>query len=406
MKTKTYILFLLVFTLLQSCKAQQLQTDLPKIENYTKGELKIKVETFGSRTPIHVGKITTDGTIHFKFPKLDLNAMYADEEAYFFNMQTMARAVGFFVCHDKEVIENTETVNAIEIRHFFLYKYGQIVGEIHPASQEEVVKNDFAIGSSVSWFYSDGDGKLKATCSVYENDQKIEYELDRNTLRNKTSYDISFKEGWNIVQNKLLEKKDMIINSNSYSRRLIEEKTSVTKIPSHINWYMNYTANDEALEIEQQLLRLKPITKAQFKKWLPEKAADLTRTSYELDKALEDSDSKSNNAFLVFEKGIQKMEIAVIDGARVPVELKMAKFSFAMDEQFEREDKPASDTSVSDAADKGEVHHISKEDKEKKTSEIMSVFKDRIVLYASGENMTAKQLWEAIKTLDVASIIK
>jgi hypothetical protein len=287
-----------------------------------------------------------------------------------------------------------------------LYKYGKIVGEIQPASQEGILKNDFEIGSSISWFYSDGEGKLTATCIAYEDDPNSEYELDRNTLRNKTSYDISFKEGWNIVQHKLLEKKDMTVNSYSFSRRLIEEKTSVTKIPLPISWYMNYTANDEALEIEQQLLKLKPITKAQFEKWLPEKAGDFTRTSYELDKALEDSDSKSNNVFIVFENGTQKMEIAVIDGARVPVELKMAKFSFAMDEQFEREDKPVSDKTVSDAADKGEVHHISKEDTEKKTSQIMSVFKDRIVLYASGENMTAKQLWEVIKELDVASIIK
>ena len=99
------------------------------------------------------------------------------------------------------------------------------------------------------------------------------------------------------------------------------------------------------------------------------------------------------------------MEIAILDGAKNPNDLEMAKFSFAMDEEYERDDKPASDTTESDTAAKGEVHHISKEDEEKKTAQIMSVFKDRIVLYANAENMTATQLWDAIKTLDVGSII-
>jgi len=52
MKTKTYILFLFILVHVQFCKAQQTQTALPKVENYTKGELEIKVETFGSEKPI------------------------------------------------------------------------------------------------------------------------------------------------------------------------------------------------------------------------------------------------------------------------------------------------------------------------------------------------------------------
>jgi hypothetical protein len=70
-----------------------------------------------------------------------------------------------------------------------------------------------------------------------------------------------------------------------------------------------------------------------------------------------------------------------------------------------REDKPASDSTLSDSAAKGEAHHISKEDEENQTSQIMALFKDRIVLYASGENVTAVQMWEAIKTLNVGAII-
>ncbi len=206
MNSKICVLFLFVFTLFQSAIAQKTQTTSPKIENYTKGELEIKVETFGDKNPITIGKVMADGTIHFNFPELDLNAM---EDTYFFSMQKIGRAVGMHVCHDKEVEQNTETVEAIEIKDVFLYKYGQPVGALLRATQKEMLEDKFAIGSTISWFYSNGEGAFKANCTTYEDDDTAKDGLDRNTIGNKTSYDISFKKGWNIVTHTLLEKKDI-----------------------------------------------------------------------------------------------------------------------------------------------------------------------------------------------------
>lgn len=39
MKIKTFIPFLFVFTLIQTCKAQKTQNPLPKVENHLKGVL-------------------------------------------------------------------------------------------------------------------------------------------------------------------------------------------------------------------------------------------------------------------------------------------------------------------------------------------------------------------------------
>jgi hypothetical protein len=388
----------------QSCKAQQSQNKntLPKIENYTKGELEIKVETFGSKTPISVGKITADGNIHFNFPKLDLNAMGENEEAYFFSMRKMGRVVGLFVCHDKEVAENTESVGAIEVRNFFLYKYGQIVGEIRPATQKEVLHNDYAIGSSISWFYSDGEGKVKATCIVYEDDENASDGLDRNTIRNKTSYDISFKEGWNIVTHRLLEKKDMTINGYSFSRRLIEEKKSVATIPSTINWYMNYTANDELLEIEHQLFKLKPITKQQYESWLPKKLGNLKRTSYEVGKTLERMPTL-NNVNLLFEKGSEKVDLTIVDCAGNKDATSMYTL---MQDMSSRDWKDKTETGYRSASKIDDTRVMTTYNEKEAKTTLNYNANGRFLVKAEGTNIKPTALWEILKGLQIEKLIK
>ncbi len=398
----TKLIVVLAIILFQFCKAQQSQTALPTIENYTKGELEIMVETFGSKTPISVGEITADGTIHFKFPKLDLNAMYANEEGYFFSMRQMDRVVGMFVCHDKEVVENAETVNAIEVRHFFLYKYGRIVGEIHPATQKEILTDEFAIGSSISWFYSDGDGKLKATCITYEDDETAQDGLDRNTLRNKTSYDISFKKGWNIVTHKLLEKKDMTKGTYKFSRRLKEEKTSVATIPSNINWHMNYTANDESLEIEHQLVMLKPITKQDYENWVPKKLGNLKRTGYDVGKTLERMPTL-NNVNLLFEKGTKKVDLTIVDCAD---NKEAASMYMLMKEMASRDWKDKTDTGYRSAS-KMDDKRVMIDYNEKEVKTLVSYNANgRFLVKAEAINIKPEVLLEALKKLHIEKLIK
>ncbi len=401
---KIKFIVVLAIILFQPCKAQQSQTKvpLPKIENYTKGELEIKVETFGSKTPITVGKITEDGTIHFNFPTLDLKAMGENEEAYFFSMRKMGRIVGLFVCDEKEVTENTETVGAIEVKHFFLYKYGQIVGEIRPATQKEVLDNDYAIGSRISWFYSNGEGNVKATCIVYENDENADDGLDRNTIRNKTSYDIRFEEGWNIVTHRLLEKKDMEIDNYKFSRRLIEEKTSVSAIPPSINWYLNYTANDELLEIEHQLVMLKPIAKQQYESWLPKKIGDLKRTDYEIGKKLERMPTL-NNVNLLFEKGAKKIDLTIVDCAG---NKDAASMYTLMEDMGSRDWKDKTETGYRSASKIDDKRVLTTYNEKEVKTTLNYNSNGRFLIKAEATQIKPEELWGTLKGIQIEKLMK
>ena len=395
MNSKIYILFLFFYTLVPSCIAQQTETTLPKVENYTKGELELKITSFGENNPITVGKVMADGTIHLEWPEIDLSNF---NENYW--TTSIERFYGGSFCRNSNAVVTNETAILVETKFIYLFKYGQPVGVIIPSIQKNQEHNEDLLGSTINWIYSDSETSVKANCSENKAWEDL-YNFDQTI-----AYDLKFKKGFNLVSNTLTAIEEWDTEKEKGSLPKTRSVQSVDQIPTNMHWHLKYWANDEELEMEQKLLKLKPISKAQFEKWLPKKAGNFKRTSYELDKALEDSDSKSNNVFVVFENGTQKMEIAVIDGARVPVELKMAKFSFAMDENYKRDDKPASDTTETDATAKGEAHHISKEDKETHSTQIMALFKDRIVLYGSGENMTAEQMWEAIKKLNVEKLIK
>ncbi len=400
MKTKTYILFLFILVHVQFCKAQQTQTALPKVENYTKGELEIKVETFGSEKPISVGKITADGTIHFNFPKLDLNAMEEMGGTYFFNMQKIGRAVGMFVCHDKEVEQNTETVEAIEIKDVFLYKYGQPVGALLRATQKEMLEDEFAIGSTISWFYSNGNGEFKANCTTYEEDETANDGLDRNTIRNKTSYNISFKKGWNIVNHRLLEKKDITKGTYQFSRRLIEQKTSVANIPPKINWYLKYWANDEALEIEQQLVKLKPITKQQYENWLPKKLGKLKRTGYEIGKTLERMPTL-NNVNVLFEKGSKKIDLTIVDCAGNKDAADVYTLIMDMASKDWKDKTETGYRSASKIDDKQVLTDYN--EKEAKTTLNYNA-NERFVIKAEAIDITPEELWNLLKELKIKAL--
>ena len=73
MKNKFRMLFAIVTAIIfLPCQAQNSST-APKIENYTKGELEIKVAPFGlDGNEINVGKVLPDGTIQFSWPDIDL----------------------------------------------------------------------------------------------------------------------------------------------------------------------------------------------------------------------------------------------------------------------------------------------------------------------------------------------
>ncbi|WP_432410669.1 hypothetical protein [Rasiella sp. SM2506] len=411
MKTKNYILLLFIFTLLQSCKAQQSNGTLLKVENHLIGELDYTHEALDlmqmqvNGEEISLGIINTDGTILFNLPEFDIKALYDSiplQKYKFHSLFLMDSG-----CKDRDIFAETpfDGVYAQKYDPVYITKYGKNIAILYPVTNEKMLTNNqyvsksLAVGSKYFWLYIDR--------AIVYNDECVKTSFKGNyDIEVAISTNIQFEKGWNFIEESLVEIQDY--SRDDYHTTLPKKIQFTKSAPASkkVKWFLKQIMEDEKILAAKKSYEIAPITKEQFKKWLPEKAGDLTRTSYELDKTLDQSRSTKNNMYLVFEKGNQKMEIAVLDGAKNPDDLEMAKFSFAMDNEYKRDDKPTSDTTINDAATNGDEHHISKEDTEKKTSDIVSIFKDRIVLYASGENMTATQLWEAIKALDIASIIK
>lgn len=238
MKAKTFVLFLFTITLFQSCKAQQTQTTLPKIEDYSKGELEIKVTPFGLENSISVGKITADGTIHLSWNN-DISSI-KDPEFY---MDSIKNALGMTFCNDKEIEQNNKEANSVDSSGLFLYKNGQQVGALYPATQKEIESNEGAnrrtslvLGSTISWYYSDSDVVFNGKCSVNIQQENV-YDF-----KEVTSYTIQFNKGWNMILNTLVEKEDWKNGTEMGSLPKTMTKTSITKIPNTINWYLNYWA--------------------------------------------------------------------------------------------------------------------------------------------------------------------
>lgn len=417
MKIKTSIAFLLLITLFQYSNAQQSQTLSLKVENHLKGDLDYTHEALNlvqkqaNGEEISLGKVTTDGSIHFNLPEFDIKALYDSiplQPQNFFSMFLMNSD-----CKDRDVFAETpfREAYAQKFDPIYIKNYGENVAILFPATDEKLYKNNYyyeynsydgkvlTTGSKYFWFYMDRSIAFKDDCikTPLRNDSSIELAIGAN---------IQFKKGWNFVEEKLVSFQNYNVDGNQgvlpkkiqFSQSSLDDKK--------VKWFLVQIMKDEKIEAAKKLYELDPITKEQFENWLPEKAGDFSRTSYELDKVIERSSSTTNNAVLVFENGNQKIEVAIIDGAKSPDDLEMINFAFAMDEELEREDKPASDTSVSDSATKGKAHYISKEDLDNKTAQVYSLFKDRIVLMAKGENMTAVQLWEAVEDLDIAAIIE
>ena len=238
MKTKTCVLFLYVFTLIQPCIAQKTQTTPPKVENYTKGELEIKVVPFGLENPIHVGKIMADGTIHFNWDS-DITSI-KDPEFY---MSSVKNTVGMTFCNEKEIEQSNEDAKSVDSSGLFLYKDGQQVGALFAATQKEIEDNkgsnrnaSLVLGSTISWIYTDSGVIFNGKCSVNFNQENV-YDF-----KEVTRYDLHFEKGWNMILNTLVEKEDWKNENNMGSLPKTITKTSITKIPNTMNWYLNYWA--------------------------------------------------------------------------------------------------------------------------------------------------------------------
>ena len=394
MKTNRYIFLLLTIINLQLSKAQEATIYLPKVENYTHGLVEIKVLISGLNDPISIGKITKDGTIHFAFPETFLKSSH---EQLFDSAQNISSALGMFVCHDKEIAEETKTTKAIEVKDLFLYKYGQRVGALVSASNKAMLENEFILGSKLLWVLSSDAGIFRASCTVYENDVSGNGNLDKNNIQNTTSYDITLKKGWNLVEQKLLKTKTLEGNRGPYQRRLIEQKSSVNKIPTSINWYIKYWANDAYLEMEQQLISKTPTTTLQYENWAPKKLGKLKRTAYQIGKTIERLPTL-NNIELHFEKGPKKATVTIVDCV---ANKSAASLYTLMLDMASSDWKDKTKTGYRSASNiDGTRVLIDYNEAEAKTTMNFNA-NNRFLVKAEAVNITPEILWNALKTLNL-----
>lgn len=235
-KIKLFIILLFAFIISSFAQSNfNLKSNL-KIENYSYGELVLKVVPFGLGKEINIGKILKDGTIQFNWPKIDLKTI---ESSSVFMQNIKSSLLGMSYCEDDQIEKNTKECQVVDTQYIYLYQNNKQVGVLFPATEKEIINNEPANiysqlvkGSSLTWFYSDGTCNFKAECS-----EKMEWEGKYNFVAKK-SYDIQLKKGWNLVEQELLEIEEFKDElGTGYMEKKVSKK-SIGDIPKNIKWHI------------------------------------------------------------------------------------------------------------------------------------------------------------------------
>lgn len=392
MNTKKGLLFLFILMLFQSAIAQKIRTTSPKIENYTKGDLEIKVAPFGLENPISVGNITADGAIHLSWPELDLSKIEGSE----FYMTSIQQLIGGSFCKDPSAVITNENAKSVQVEFLFLYKYGKQVGAIIPSTQKDQEHSKEQLGTTINWFYSDTETNAKANCS-----QKKEWEGSYN-FNETTAYDLQFKKEWNLVSYTLKEIEEWKNGTEQGSLPKTKIVQSLDQIPTNINWHLKYWANDELLEIEHQLVMLKPITKEHYESWLPKKLGNMKRIGYEVGKELERMPTL-NNVNMLFEKGSKKIDLTIVDCAN---NKDAASMYTLMKDMASRDWNDKTKTGYKSAA-KMDDKRVMTDYNEKEAKTLVSYNANgRFLIKAEASNVKPEELWKHLKTLNLEPLIK
>jgi len=385
MKTKKSVLILFTCTLFQICLAQQ-------IENYTKGEIEIKVASFGYENPLTVGKVAEDGNIHFTWPEINLDTI-ENSDMYMTSIQEMA---GGSFCKDPDALFSNENAKLVKVDYIDVHKYGQRVGTIIPSTQKDQKHRKDQLGTTLYWVISDSETSANTTC-VEKTEWEGAYSFDKIT-----TYDLQFSKGWNLVSTTLEEMEEWDNGTEKGSLPKIIKIKSVDKIPDSLHWYLNYWANDELLEKEQQLMMLKPIAKEKYENWLPKKLGNFRRTSFEIGKELERLPT-TNNINMIFEKGQKTIELTIVDCA---ADKKTANMFTLMEDMASRDWRDKTETGYKSAA-KIDDTRVMTEFNEKETKTTLNYnANDRFLVGAEAIGSTPEELWEYLKTLQLEVLLE
>ncbi len=334
---KTTIQLILVMTLsLFSCNEQQSQTALPKVENHLTGELDYAhealdlVQMLVNREDISLGKITTDGTVHFNLPEFDIKALYDSIPLEPYKLQDWFSMDSG--CKDKDASAETsyDDVYAQRTKAIWIKKYGIYVSILETESNKKIVSNKDSTRDSLAiikehfWFYIDRAITYKENCSKVSH---ITGDIDHTI-----SADIDFKKGWNFIE----ETTEWTLDDEQRNPNVSQvRKTQYTKsspTSRNVKWSLRQVANDEKIQTAKRLDKLTPITKKQFEKWVPNKLGDLIVTTKEHGNPPKGQKNK-NNMHLIYVNETNKKEIDlyVIDCAKSPDDMEMINFAYAME---------------------------------------------------------------------------
>ena len=397
MKIKLYVLFLFVCILFQSSMAQQSQTDLPKVENHLKGELDYSHEALelvqknADGKEISLGKIDTDGTIHFNLPEFDIKALYDS-----INLQGPKLQQLFEIssdCKDRDSFAETpfDGIYSKKFDPIYIKKYGMNIAALYPVSDEIIVsrKNNqrtlLPAEAKYFWFYIDRTIAYKDDCIKISNRTGDAYA--------SVSANIQFEKGWNFIEENLVEvPNEGQEDSQSTGIRAIEFKKS-SPASNKVKWILKQFVEDEKIQRVKRLYNLTPITKERFEKWTPNKLGDLSATLKEHGIPPQGQKNK-NNMHLIYANEAQKKEIDlyVVDLAKSPNDLEMIDYVYAMeyDGKDEKDIKP----------------YVAQYKEDAKATMLMYKLDDRIIVNASGVNIDAEELWGYIQKLKVEKLLK
>ena len=385
LKTNQIVVFLSIVMTVLSCKVLKAQTDLPKVENHLNGELDYSHEALelikkqANGEEISLGKINTDGTIHFTLPEYPIKALYESINLQHHKLQRLFKINS--ECKDIDVFAETpfDDVYSEKADAIFIKQYGIYVAVLEAASESA------PSSSTYFWFYIDQDITYKDECTKVSA-------ISGDTYANIKA-NINFEKGWNFIEE---NQETLKTNSQGDSLPTHLSKIHFSKI-SHSNkkvkWSLRQIQEDEKIQTAKRLYNLTPISKEQFEKWPPKKLGDLSITTQEYGNPPKGQKNK-NNMHLMYANEAQKKEIDlyVVDCAKNPDDMEMINFAFAMenDGKAEKDIKP----------------YITQYNEREKATNLLYKVEDRIVVNASGVNIDGEALWAYIEKLNVEKLLK
>ncbi len=365
--------------------------NMPSIEGYTKGELEIRIATFGLDNPVTVGKVAADGVIHFSWPELDLGEV--DEHGFFTTPLKKHNDLRF--CKEPNIAFTNQEAKTVNVNYLYLYKYGQKVGDLIPSTQVGSEHRPDEVGSTIRWIYSDSAASVEAQCSVKREGENL-YSFDETK-----TISFAFQKGWNLVSDTLVAVEEYENEGRKRSLPKTKTKRTIEEIPSDIVWHMKYTANDELLEFEQRLLKETPLTKQDYESWLPKTLGKLKRTGYEVGKEIERIDT-DNNVNMLFAKGSKKIDLTIVDpaGSKDTVAMFTTMMDFASTDW-----KEETDTGYRSAAEMEGKRVLTDYNENESKANLQYNVHDRLMVRADAENMTPEELWKHLQALDFEALI-